>query len=145
VKRSGFVRKPGKVYATLSRGTGISRAAKPMKRTSRKPTVAEGSKYIAACRGEECYLRVPGVCVSVGWASPCVVDCHSNQLRHGKGRGIKADNIFTVPGCGPCHRWIDQNECGTPKQVKFDVWDRGYERWLPVRAAKMGLPLLEAA
>jgi len=29
--------------------------------------------------------------------------------------------------------------------VKFDVWDRGYELWVPVRAAKMGLPLLEAA
>jgi hypothetical protein len=145
MKRSGFVRKPGKTYATLARSTSIARGTSKLKSARRKPTVAEGSKFIDACRSEECYLRVPGVCCSIGWASPCVVDCHSNQLRHGKGKGIKADNIYTVPGCGPCHAWIDQNTVGTPKQVKFDVWDRAYEAWKPVRAAKMGLRMLEAA
>lgn len=33
---------------------------------------------------------------------------------------------------------IDQNRVGTPKQAKFDVWDRAYEEWEPVRARKMG-------
>jgi hypothetical protein len=29
-----------------------------MKSRIKKPTVEEGSKYLAACRGEWCYLRV---------------------------------------------------------------------------------------
>lgn len=110
------------------------------KRVSRKRvTVAEGKKFIDACRGEECYLRVPTVCCSIGWAHESVVDCHSNQGRHGKAGARKADNIYTVPGCGPCHAWLDQNRVGTPRQEKFDVWDRAYEEWEPVRSRKMGL------
>jgi hypothetical protein len=112
-----------------------------MKNRPKRPTNAEGKRFIDACRGEECYLRVPGVCCSIGWAHESVVDCHSNQARHGKAGARKADNEFTVPGCGPCHAWIDQNRVGTPKQVKFDVWDRAYELWEPVRARKMGIQL----
>lgn len=107
----------------------------------KKPTIAEGKRFIDACRGEECYLRVPGVCCSIGWAHESVVDCHSNQSRHGKAAGRKADHKYTVPGCRPYHAWIDQNTVGTPKQAKFDVWDRGYEEWEPRRARKMGIEL----
>jgi len=114
-----------------------------MKRRVKRPTVAEGSKYIDACRGEECYLRVPGVCCSIGWAHESVVDCHSNQLRHGKGKGIKAQNIYTVPGCGPCHEYIDRGPA--PRAEKFALWDAAYEQWKPVRARKMGIIELEAA
>lgn len=112
----------------------------PMRSSRKRPTVAEGSKYLAACRGEECYLRVPGVCVSIGWSHETVVDCHSNQMRDGKAGAMRADNEKTVPGCGPCHAWLDQNRAGTPKQEKFDVWDRAYAEWVPRRARKMGLP-----
>lgn len=144
MKRTGFVRKPGKVYATLTRATPMKSTCS-VKVKRKRVTKAEGGDYLAACRGEECYLLVPGVCCSIGWAHESVVDCHSNQSRHGKAGARKADNIYTVPGCGPCHAWIDQNRVGTPKQVKFDVWDRAYERWEPVRAAKMGMQLPEAA
>jgi hypothetical protein len=139
--RTGFKRKePGVFKKQLDRNTQIARRT-AMKSKPKRPTVAEGSKYLAACRGEECYLRVPGVCCSIGWAHESVVDCHSNQSRHGKAGARKADNIYTVPGCGPCHAWIDQNRVGTPKQIKYDVWDRAYERWEPVRARKMCKPL----
>jgi hypothetical protein len=144
MKRTGFVRKPGKEYAVLARSSTLKRTTK-IKSRRRRPTVAEGRRFIDACRGEECYLLVPGVCCSVGWAHDSVVDCHSNQSCHGKAGALKADNEFTVPGCGPCHAWIDQNRIGTPKQVKFDVWNRGYERWVPVRARKLGLPVPEVA
>lgn len=109
-----------------------------MKRTAKRPTVAEGSKYLAACRGEPCYLRVPGVC-RLNPLDDTVVPCHSNQARHGKAGGMKAKNEFTVPGCMWCHAWIDQNWVGTPRLLKFDVWDRAYAAWEPVRARKMGL------
>ena len=108
-----------------------------MKRSAKRPTVAEGSKYLVACRGEACYLRVPGVCRR-NPIDETVVPCHSNQARHGKAGALKAKNEYTVPGCSPCHAWIDQTRVGTPRQVKFDVWDRAFEEWVPVRARKMG-------
>ena len=145
MKRTGFARKPDSPFSSFANAKTRMHRTEMKKRAKRKPTVAEGSKYIDACRGEECYLRVPGVCCSLGWAHESVVDCHSNQMRHGKAGGRKADNIYTVPGCGPCHAWIDQNRVGTPKQEKFDVWDQAYEMWLPIRERKMGLPEVECA
>jgi hypothetical protein len=111
-----------------------------MKRTSRKPTVAEGSKYLAACRGEPCYLRVPGVCCG---RIDTVVPCHSNQSKHGKGLGKKAKHEFTVPGCFTCHSWLDQGDA--LRETKVLTFDTALGLWVPVRDAKMGSPLLEAA
>lgn len=108
-----------------------------MRRRPKRPTVAEGAKYLAACRHEPCYLRVPGVC-RLNPLDETVVPCHSNQACHGKAGAMKAQNEFTVPGCDLCHAWIDQNRVGTPKQDKFEVWDRAFEEWAPVRARKMG-------
>ena len=33
---------------------------------------------------------------------------HSNWSEHGKGRGIKADDQFTIPLCVKCHQRLDQ-------------------------------------
>jgi len=114
---------------------------KGMKRSRKRPTVAEGSKYLTACRGEACYLRMRG-CLGGG---ETVVPCHSNQARHGKGIGIKARHEFTVPGCANCHALIDQGP--GLREHKFAVWDVAYEEWQPRRAAKMGInqPEMEAA
>ncbi|WP_244206577.1 nuclease domain-containing protein [Caballeronia pedi] len=114
---------------TAGRATVLRRAA--IKRRIKRPTVAEGSKYLAACRGESCYLRVPGVCVG----RQTVVPAHSNQSRHGKGTAIKAKHEFTVPGCRACHAWIDAGPAA--RDVKFATWDRAYECWKPMRAEKM--------
>ncbi|MGF6643132.1 hypothetical protein [Paraburkholderia sp. GAS82] len=142
MKNSGFVRKPGKTYATLVRTSTLKRAG-PIRSRRKRPTVAEGSRFIDACRGEECYLRVPGVCCSVGWAHPSVVDCHSNQSKHGKGGALKAKHEFTVPGCAACHQWLDFGPA--PRDEKVLVFDAALALWLPVRARKMGLPTPEAA
>lgn len=32
---------------------------------------------------------------------------HSNFGEHGKGKGIKADDKYTIPLCYICHRWFD--------------------------------------
>lgn len=139
MKRSGFVRKPGKAYATLSRSAPMPRGTSKLKSVRRKPTVAEGSKYLAACRGEPCYLRVAGVCCD---RIDTVVPCHSNQSKHGKGMGIKASHEFTVPGCLTCHAWLDQG--AAPRATKVLTYDAALEAWVPVRAVKMGLTMLEA-
>lgn len=109
-----------------------------LKRKAKRPTVAEGSKYLAACRGEPCFLRMHG-CLGGG---ETVVPCHSNQARHGKGMGIKAKHEFTVPGCANCHALIDQGP--GLREHKFAVWDVAFEAWEPVRARKMNLELEEA-
>lgn len=140
LKRTGFKRKePGAFKAQLDRNTQTLARKSAMKTKRKRVTVAEGSKYLAACRGEPCYLNVFGVCIG----RDTVVPCHSNQAKHGKGMGIKANHEFTVPGCRACHAWIDQGSA--PRECKFETWDRGYEAWVPVRARKMGLTVLEAA
>lgn len=132
LKSSGFKRKP---VAPIGRRpapqTSLTRGV--MKRSTKKPTVALGSKYLAACRGEACYLGVLGVCVG----RTTVVPCHSNQARHGKGMGIKAKHKFTVPGCQACHAWIDQGPA--TREAKFRQWDVAYANWEPARTAKIGL------
>ncbi|MGU2439548.1 hypothetical protein ACTXHA_04020 [Burkholderia cenocepacia] len=116
--------------------TGMERTRRTgIKNRIRKPTVAEGSKYLAACYRQPCYLNV--CCPWTDWPDPTVVPCHSNQSKHGKGTGKKADHRFTVPGCYLCHAWLDQGPAA--RELKVSVFDSALARWEPVRARKMGL------
>lgn len=54
--------------------------------------------------GKPCLLLVPSICRG---ETETTVACHSNLLAHGKGKGRKADDHYTVWGCGTCHRWLD--------------------------------------
>lgn len=45
-------------------------------------------------------------CVKCG--NPESQAAHSNFAEHGKGRGIKASDRFTIPLCVKCHQWLDQ-------------------------------------
>ncbi|HAB71582.1 MAG TPA: DUF968 domain-containing protein [Acinetobacter nosocomialis] len=49
---------------------------------------------------------------------------HSNSSKHGKGRGIKASDEFTVPLCAICHGLFDQFNLGTRQESEalFDDW-----------------------
>lgn len=44
-------------------------------------------------------------CVSCGNPHSCWA--HSNQLRHGKGTGTKAHDLFGAYLCQRCHDWFD--------------------------------------
>lgn len=46
-------------------------------------------------------------CVRCGMSAPSQA-AHSNSSKHGKGRGIKALDAFTVPLCYNCHSKFDQ-------------------------------------
>lgn len=117
----------------MARGTSqLARAAAPMNarsKTNSTPRPKTGEAEL--CCGQPCYLLVPGV-----HAHPIdtVVPCHSNQARHGKGKGIKAHDKYTVPGCMYCHMEIDQGNRFT-RDEKFTLWDDAYARWAPVRDA----------
>jgi hypothetical protein len=86
---------------------------------------------------------------------------HSNQARHGKGRGIKASDEFTWPLCCErpghmgCHKMHDlcidmsreerdalENEY--IRRMHAIAWSEGWVSWSPIkRASRLGL--LEAA
>lgn len=51
---------------------------------------------------------------------------HSNQLMHGKGRGIKASDQFVAALCYQCHHEVDQGmSC---RQTKLMIWNEAHER-----------------
>jgi hypothetical protein len=139
MKRTGFKRPEPKPFALADRKTTLQRST--MKRRAKKPTVEEGSKYLAACRGEPCYLNV--VCRWTDWADPTVVPCHSNFSKHGKAGAMKAEHRFSVPGCYLCHCWLDTGPA--PYETKVETFDDALTRWQPVRARKMGIQYQEAA
>ncbi|HGF9175867.1 TPA: hypothetical protein ACJERR_002853 [Acinetobacter baumannii] len=59
---------------------------------------------------------------------------HSNSSKHGKGRGIKASDEFTVPLCAICHGLFDQFNLGTRQESEalFDGWLEKTERMLKI-------------
>lgn len=50
---------------------------------------------------------------------------HSNQARHGKGRGIKASDEFTAALCPSCHYEIDQGK-RLDKNTKIAWWEEAF-------------------
>ncbi|MBN9096065.1 MULTISPECIES: nuclease domain-containing protein [Pandoraea] len=132
LRRSGFKRKVGCAFSPFS-GSAVLRGS-TFKRKAKKKRAGHDKRMLAACRGEQCYLRVPGICIP---ASDTVVPCHSNEQQHGKGMGIKARDEFTVPGCLACHVWLDQGSA--PRAERFSVWRAAYREWEPKRAAKLSI------
>ncbi|ANT40778.1 DUF968 domain-containing protein [Acinetobacter baumannii] len=60
---------------------------------------------------------------------------HSNSSKHGKGRGIKASDEFTVPLCAICHGLFDQFNLGTRQESEamFERWLEKTERMLNLK------------
>ena len=53
-------------------------------------------------------------------ASPRSQAAHSNFGQHGKGKGIKADDRYTLPLCHSCHADLDQNLSQQTRQQQLD-------------------------
>lgn len=62
------------------------------------------------------YIRSPALlkacrlipCQNCGRDDGTVVAAHSNQAKHGKGRSIKASDVFVASLCSACHAAVDQ-------------------------------------
>lgn len=117
--------------ATLTRQSTLQRAA--IKRRAPKKRAGHEPKYLAACRGEPCFLQIPGVCRG---ERDTVVPCHANWSDYGKGMGIKAPDIYTVPGCARCHACLDQGMTLT-KAEKRATWEWAYTRWSAARDSRL--------
>jgi hypothetical protein len=57
-----------------------------------------------AARGQDCQLQILGAC---NGDPATTVLCHSNQLAHGKGMGLKAPDTEACFGCSSCHDVLD--------------------------------------
>lgn len=62
-------------------------------------------------------------CVECG-ASPRSQAAHSNFGIHGKGKGVKADDRYTIPLCVTCHQNLDQNLSQQTRQQQLDWFNR---------------------
>lgn len=72
---------------------------------------------LVACR------EIP--CQSCGVADGTVVAAHSNQARHGKGRSIKASDIYVASLCTKCHSELDQGYSMSRAQ-RAGMWDAAH-------------------
>lgn len=103
----------------LHKGTysGGTTAAVPKTEPLRCPALLE----MAA--GRPCLLCEPGLCCCTPGS---VVACHSNLAIHGKAKGRKADDCYTVWGGDFAHRWLDQS--GATKSKKEFVFMHAHAR-----------------
>lgn len=62
-------------------------------------------------------------CAQCG-ASPRSQAAHSNFGIHGKGKGIKADDAYTIPLCHSCHANLDQNLSQQTRQQQLDWFNK---------------------
>lgn len=74
-------------------------------------------KLLEACRDLPCQL--------CGREDGTVVAAHSNQLRDGKGRGIKSHDFRVASLCFRCHAELDQGSKLT-KEERLEMWERAH-------------------
>jgi len=71
-------------------------------------------------------------CQECGREDGTVVAAHSNQLRDGKGRGIKADDFRVAALCYSCHMELDQGK-SLSKAERIEIWEEAHRKtigWL---------------
>lgn len=66
-------------------------------------------------------------CQHCGIKNNTVVAAHSNQLRDGKGRSIKADDFRVAALCYKCHSELDQG-AKLNKQERVDMWEEAHRK-----------------
>ena len=71
-------------------------------------------------------------CQSCGAMDDTIVAAHSNQMRDGKGRGLKADDYRIAALCYKCHAELDQGK-NMSREERLNMWEdahRGTIGWL---------------
>lgn len=52
---------------------------------------------------------------------------HSNQSQHGKGRSIKASDVYTAALCATCHSALDQGS-RLSREERVTLWTEAHRR-----------------
>ena len=71
-------------------------------------------------------------CQVCGRQDGTVVAAHSNQLRDGKGRGLKAHDYRIAAMCFSCHSNLDQGNTMS-KEERVEMWEEAHRNtigWL---------------
>ena len=76
-------------------------------------------KLLDACR------ELP--CQHCGISDGTVVAAHSNQLKDGKGRGLKAHDYRVASLCYKCHMELDQGK-ELSKQERLEMWEEAHRK-----------------
>lgn len=66
-------------------------------------------------------------CQNCGISDGTIVAAHSNQLRDGKGRGIKASDYRIASLCFKCHSELDQGK-NLSKEQRVEMWEEAHRR-----------------
>jgi len=66
-------------------------------------------------------------CCHCGREDGTVVAAHSNQLRDGKGKSIKASDYRIASLCFLCHSELDQGK-NLSKQERVDMWEEAHRK-----------------
>jgi hypothetical protein len=64
-------------------------------------------------------------CMHCGAQDGTVVAAHSNQLRDGKGRGIKAHDYRIAALCFRCHSELDQGH-QMSREERLNMWEHAH-------------------
>jgi len=92
-------------------------------------------KFLAAARGQECFLQIHGVC---DHGTETTVAAHSEQYCHGHCRGKKAHDIFIIYACVNCHDWIDGRRYDISKDERTALFNSQWP-WFIAWAVREGL------
>ena len=68
-------------------------------------------------------------CQHCGAQDGTVVAAHSNQLRDGKGRGLKAHDYRIAALCFKCHYNLDQG-ANLSKSERQEMWEEAHRRFV---------------
>ena len=66
-------------------------------------------------------------CQHCGIKNETVVAAHSNQLRDGKGRGLKAHDYRIASLCFRCHAELDQGK-NLSKEQRVEMWEEAHRK-----------------
>ena len=84
------------------------------------------------------YRTLP--CQHCGMDDGSVCGAHSNQAKHGKGRGIKAGDEFCASLCHACHLALDQGRTMT-RTERTQMWDAAHAKTVAALQARGVWPL----
>lgn len=81
------------------------------------------------------YIRSPKLlracreiaCQHCGREDGTVVAAHSNSAKHGKGRSIKASDLYVASMCFGCHSELDQGK-NLSKSEREAMWDAAHRK-----------------
>ena len=66
-------------------------------------------------------------CAHCGTEDGTVVAAHSNQLAHGKGRGMKAPDYMVAALCFSCHTAVDQGR-ELSREERRELWNEAWQK-----------------